>query len=522
MDVKLFDLIIDPEDESGLSMVAVVDNPAIQRDFLTFREEFEETFNDYPESASNNAAKALKWIEEHKSEINCNFTRVGLSRANQLKNKENLSWDTIGRMASFNRHKKNAEVNAEYKDTPWRDCGYLAWLLWGGTSGVNWAINKMKQKNSFKFQVDNEEKRIASGYALLADVPIVRFDKDIGEHYVKFSKETISQLVDKFMQNGLNDQVNEMHETPVKDVFIIESIIVDKERGTKPPDMFAEAPEGSWWISMRVHNDEVWEKIKNGEYMGFSVEGLFAREAQKPVEKNELEKIIEQWDEKFTAEKFTSFLAKINQSKVYNKMTNEAKNKVNELVGKMRELFTKSEEVQEPTKEEFLEAQLEDGTLITVEPDLVVGAAVAVVGEEGSEPAPDAAHVLADGTVVVTEGGVIQSIEAPEEAAAEAVKEEEEEMNKETQEVKRQPEHTIERTEIEKKFAAMQEQIDALKAENEEFKQSEEKNREEFKQFAEFTTQGLESLASAPSADTSVKRKRDPFAKKSKNIFINK
>ena len=191
MDVKLFDLIIDPEDESGLSMVAVVDNPAIQRDFLTFREEFEETFNDYPESASNNAAKALKWIEEHKSEINCNFTRVGLSRANQLKNKENLSWDTIGRMASFNRHKKNAEVNAEYKDTPWRDCGYLAWLLWGGTSGVNWAINKMKQKNSFKFQVDNEEKRIASGYALLADVPIVRFDKDIGEHYVRFSKETI-------------------------------------------------------------------------------------------------------------------------------------------------------------------------------------------------------------------------------------------------------------------------------------------------------------------------------------------
>ena len=37
-----------------------------------------------------------------------------------------------------------AEVAEEYKSTPWKDAGYVAWLGWGGTSGINWAINKLK------------------------------------------------------------------------------------------------------------------------------------------------------------------------------------------------------------------------------------------------------------------------------------------------------------------------------------------------------------------------------------------
>ena len=47
-------------------------------------------------------------------------------------------------MAAFNRHRKNATVDPKYKDTPWKDNGYVAWNLWGGTSGVNWAIKKME------------------------------------------------------------------------------------------------------------------------------------------------------------------------------------------------------------------------------------------------------------------------------------------------------------------------------------------------------------------------------------------
>lgn len=99
--------------------------------------QFEETYNDYPESASNNAKKALKWAEEN-GWGNCG-TAVGKARANQLANKENISRDTIARMASFKRHQQN-------KDVPYSEgCGGLMWDAWGGTSGIEWAINKLKQ-----------------------------------------------------------------------------------------------------------------------------------------------------------------------------------------------------------------------------------------------------------------------------------------------------------------------------------------------------------------------------------------
>ena len=104
-----------------------------------------ETYNDYPESASNNACKVLRWIDEHGRDEVKGMTRIGITRANQLCSKSNISRETISRMASFKRHQKNAEINPEFKATPWKDKGYVAWLGWGGTSGINWAIRKLKQ-----------------------------------------------------------------------------------------------------------------------------------------------------------------------------------------------------------------------------------------------------------------------------------------------------------------------------------------------------------------------------------------
>ena len=104
-----------------------------------------ETYNDYPESASNNACKVLRWIDDYGRDEVKGMTRTGLARANQLCSKGNISRETISRMASFKRHEKNAKINPEFKATPWKDKGYVAWLGWGGTSGINWAINKLKQ-----------------------------------------------------------------------------------------------------------------------------------------------------------------------------------------------------------------------------------------------------------------------------------------------------------------------------------------------------------------------------------------
>ena len=290
---KLFELIIDEEDESGVSQIALVDLPAIERNFQMFNaQDFEDSFNDYPESASNNARRAIEYKEENDSDCG---TMVGWVRARQLANREKISWETIGRMASFKRHQ-------QHKDVPYSEgCGGLMWDAWGGTSGIEWAIRKMEQKNNaefrtlntLSFKVADEDKRIASGYAMVADLPIYRYDEQVGDHYVVFRKPTIEKIVNKFMRQGLNSEINLMHNSPVKDVYVFESLLIDKDRGVTAPDGFQDAPDGSWFVSMRVDNDKVWNEIKEGKYKGFSVEGMFAKEEAIPTDEQIIDAAID-------------------------------------------------------------------------------------------------------------------------------------------------------------------------------------------------------------------------------------
>jgi len=95
-----------------------------------------ESYNDYPQGAVNNAKRALKWKKEKGSSCG---TPVGWRRASQIASKSNLTRSTIARMASFKRHQQN-------KDVPYTEgCGGIMWDAWGGSAGVNWAINKLKQ-----------------------------------------------------------------------------------------------------------------------------------------------------------------------------------------------------------------------------------------------------------------------------------------------------------------------------------------------------------------------------------------
>lgn len=91
-----------------------------------------------PESARNNARQVLKWREEHPDEIE-GMTDVGWGRARQLAENEYIGVETVRKMAAFNRHRKNSKVAEEFEDEPWKDAGYVAWLGWGGDTGVDWA-----------------------------------------------------------------------------------------------------------------------------------------------------------------------------------------------------------------------------------------------------------------------------------------------------------------------------------------------------------------------------------------------
>jgi hypothetical protein len=70
----------------------------------------------------------------------------GVQRATNLKNRDNVSPEVIRQMAAFfSRHEKNKSISPEHRDEPWKDKGYVAWLLWGGDPGKAWADKVKKQ-----------------------------------------------------------------------------------------------------------------------------------------------------------------------------------------------------------------------------------------------------------------------------------------------------------------------------------------------------------------------------------------
>lgn len=285
--MKIYELEIDENEElEGVTMVALVDSPAIKRNWMAFAEE---SYTDYPEAAKENARTALRWVEEN-GWGDCG-TDVGKQRAHQLANGEPISKDTVSRMAAFERHRQNSDK--ELGD----GCGRLMWLAWGGDEGIEWAQRKMdkireEMKAVQKFKVQDSEKRVVSGPLMVANLPIYRYNEEMGDHYIVFRPETIEKIVLKFFKQKRMDEANVMHDgVKVDGVYLFESFIIDERKLT--PVGFDKLPNGSWFGSFKVDNEDVWAKVKEGEFKGFSVEGMFSYATEEDKNDELMAKILD-------------------------------------------------------------------------------------------------------------------------------------------------------------------------------------------------------------------------------------
>jgi Putative phage serine protease XkdF len=248
-----------------------------------------ESYTDYPESAKKAARRALDWAEKN-GWGSCG-TPVGKARANQLAKGEAISEETIARMASFARHAQN-------KDVPYSEgCGGLMWDAWGGTAGIEWASNKLesirKDMSKQKFQTDDEKKMVV-GPAMIPDLKIFRRDPFGNPYYVFFSADTIKLIAEKYMRNKYIDNNDENHNgKAVEDVYVVESWIKEDKEDKGNKYGYGDLPVGTWFVSMKVRNDEVWQKVKNGELKGFSVSGFFEEIADFAREQMFLQQVAE-------------------------------------------------------------------------------------------------------------------------------------------------------------------------------------------------------------------------------------
>lgn len=131
----------------------------------------------------------------------------------------------------------------------------------------------------------NEERRIVSGPAMLADYPIYRRNDTYGEHYVVFDKEQIQAIANRFLAKGYAKSFNLFHdpEQTTDGVSVLNSFVTDEQMGILPMKGYEDAKEGSWFLSAKINDDAIWQKVKDGEIQGFSVEGMFIyKEAEEP------------------------------------------------------------------------------------------------------------------------------------------------------------------------------------------------------------------------------------------------
>jgi len=230
--------------------------------------------------------------------------------------------------------------------------------------GVDWI--KLSSQAQLSFKVD-KEKQLLYGPFLIPNKLIYRHDEKMGEYYVRFSKEEIEKIASKFNEDLNNKNINFQHSDQKVEAFVTQNWMIDGEQD-KSRNMGFDLPEGTWFGGVKIKDESFWiDKVKTDEVKGFSVEILADLELALKNKEQKMEKQIK--------------------------------------------LGT---------------AVLKDGVTVYWDGEFGMGTAI-FIDEALTQPAPDADHVLEDGTIVTTEGGKVVEIQVSsvEEEASKKKKDEE-------------------------------------------------------------------------------------------------
>jgi len=153
----------------------------------------------------------------------------------------------------------------------------------------NWiALNKEQPKIELK----EIEKKVLLGAALIPNKPIYRKDDLNGEYYIYFSKDTVKKASQMFLKAGNQGNATLEHEKAIDGMTVVESWIVEDKDKDKTALYGIDAPVGTWMVSMKVDNDEIWKEVKLGNIKGFSIEAYFADKYETPQDQG----LVQQYD----------------------------------------------------------------------------------------------------------------------------------------------------------------------------------------------------------------------------------
>lgn len=248
-------------------------------------------------------------------------------------------------------------------------------------------IAMAKQDKIVKFAKVDEEQRILMGLVLQPDQLIYRVDENGDEFEMFFSAETIKDFSQNFFQSGFQLNSKLEHDETIENVTFVESWLVADPKKDKSAAYGLSYPVGSWLVSMKVDNDDIWNNyIKTGELKGFSIDGMV-----------ELEEV--------------NFKSNIQMSK-------SNKN----ILALLKQIVSGAEQDVEVTlgsvKSGELDIQFEGETL-------EVGTAVFLIADESEKvQLADGTYKIDDAGEIVVKDGLVESMSEGEEVVDEEVVEE--------------------------------------------------------------------------------------------------
>lgn len=246
-----------------------------------------------------------------------------------------------------------------------------------------------RQKSVQMYAVADSDKRLVYGVVLRADFPIYRRNKKLGEYYVLFKPDTIRAMAEKYLADGLQNETSTMHKTDVDGVQMVQYFIKDTDRGMSP-EGFDDIADGSLFAEFHVTNDDVWEKVKDGTFRGFSMEAYYTLTPEESV--TEVREIVDDLDGQF-AELLKPLLQTNPMSKI---------KRFKAALAKLLAAFGN--------------VSTDKGVLAwDGDEDLKAGDAVYIEDQEGNrETAPDGDYVTSDAKTIVVADGKVSEIKDPE------------------------------------------------------------------------------------------------------------
>lgn len=147
-------------------------------------------------------------------------------------------------------------------------------------------------KHEIELKEVDTEKKILMGAALIPNKQIYRRNAKNEEYYIYFSSDTIRKASELFLMRSNQNNATYEHEKKLTGLSVVESWIIEDENKDKSKLYGFDLPKGTWMISMKVNNDEVWNDVKEGKVKGFSIEGYFADKFEMSAEEDEATEVI--------------------------------------------------------------------------------------------------------------------------------------------------------------------------------------------------------------------------------------